>query len=542
MKRAPLATFVLFTALYLACGCYLALVAHYTQGDALSRVSDVRAALFSRDPHLAAIGFVFTPLTALAQLPFVAMSDFFPGLTRWGLTGILVSAPAMAGAVTQVHLIARERGCPRWACLLLVLGVGLHPMIVYYGANGMSEAFFVLFITWAAHRCIRWFSTDDIHDLMFAGIALGLGYLTRYDALAAGATATAVVFGYSVARRRGVQVAILDAIVIAVPTALAFVAWAATSWLVTGHAFEQFSSDHGNSAILAQSGGGSSGGFDALLFAGAEIFVLAPALGVLAVICGVVAVRRRDAEPLAALLPASIVVFASLIYVGGMTFPFLRFYICAIPLVALLAIFLFPRQGPIAARRSGAHATERRSDSTELRVLLTGIGVFAIVLSLPSGYLAIVSPTFSQEQHALRSAAPLFPDAADGDQRLDDEATVRTFATERQIADIIDEMDLPDGSVLMDTLQGFAIFAATDRPKAFIVPSDRDFVESVNAPSARGVQYILTVPNEGRGASDAVNRRFPTIYDDGSEIATLELEIENTGLDRPNWRLWRVLP
>lgn len=59
----------------------------------------------------------------------------------------------------------------------------------------MSEALFVFFVVWAVRRLARWTSTDDVHDLMVAGFALGMSYLARYDALAATAAATVVVVG-----------------------------------------------------------------------------------------------------------------------------------------------------------------------------------------------------------------------------------------------------------------------------------------------------------------------------------------------------------
>ena len=59
-------------------------------------------------------------------------------------------------------------------------------MIVFYGSNGMSEAPFIFFLTWAVRRLIMWMVDDDVHHLIVAGgIAMGLAYLTRYDAVAA---------------------------------------------------------------------------------------------------------------------------------------------------------------------------------------------------------------------------------------------------------------------------------------------------------------------------------------------------------------------
>ena len=136
----------------------------------------------------------------------------------------------------------------------------------------------------------------------------------------------------------------------------------------------------------------------------------------------------------------------------------------------------------------------------------------------------------------------LFPDDDDPSEvREQQRRVIAAFSTERRIADYLDAMDLPPGSVLMDTVYGFAIFSATERPETFVIHSDADFTAVLNRPSASGVEYILTVPNEGRGTSDAVNRRYPTIYETGSDIALLELEIPNDGADQPDWRLFRVL-
>lgn len=61
------------------------------------------------------------------------------------------------------------------------------------------------------------------------------------------------------------------------------------------------------------------------------------------------------------------------------------------------------------------------------------------------------------------------------------------------------------------------------------------------AGSAEFSDRDLAVPNTGRGTSDAVNVRYPALYETGAEIATLELEIPNDGDDQPTWRLYRVL-
>ena len=70
----------------------------------------------------------------------------------------------------------------------------VNPMIVFYGSNGMSEAPFIFFMSWAVRRLIMWMLDDDVHHLITAGgIAMGLAYLTRYDAVACVAAAGLLV-------------------------------------------------------------------------------------------------------------------------------------------------------------------------------------------------------------------------------------------------------------------------------------------------------------------------------------------------------------
>ena len=54
------------------------------------------------------------------------------------------------------------------------------------------------------------------------------------------------------------------------------------------------------------------------------------------------------------------------------------------------------------------------------------------------------------------------------------------------------------------------------------------------------LKYLAALPNTGRGVSDAVNLRYPTLYETGAEKTTLELETPNDPDDQPDWRLHRV--
>ena len=70
-RRLKFAAYLVALVVYLGVGYWLQVRHGFILGDALSRVSAAQGVLFSRDPHLAAIGFIFTPLTAMVQIPAV---------------------------------------------------------------------------------------------------------------------------------------------------------------------------------------------------------------------------------------------------------------------------------------------------------------------------------------------------------------------------------------------------------------------------------------------------------------------------------------
>ena len=194
-RRMKVWAYVLTFALYLAVGYWLQVRNGFILGDALSRVSAAQSVLFSRDPHLAAIGFIFTPLTAMVQIPAIGLSPWWPDLAEKAFAGSVMSALFMAGSVVQIMGIGTDRGLPRGYIIAITALFALNPMIAFYGSNGMSEAPFIFFVTWAVRRLIMWMVDDDVHHLIAAGgIAMALSYLTRYDAVACIAAAGVVVF------------------------------------------------------------------------------------------------------------------------------------------------------------------------------------------------------------------------------------------------------------------------------------------------------------------------------------------------------------
>ncbi|MCB0933119.1 MAG: ABC transporter [Mycobacterium sp.] len=528
-----------------AVGYWLQVRNGFILGDALSRVVAAQSVLFSRDPHLAAIGFIFSPLTATAQLPMIALSPLWPALSVRAFSASIMSALFMAGAVVQILSMGIDRGLPRWYSLTIAALFAVHPMIVFYGSNGMSEAPFVFFMTWAVRRLILWMVDDDVHHLIVAGgIAMGLAYLTRYDALACIGAAGAVV-GVTTYRRAPrsprVRRAMLDVIVISAPGSVAFAGWAIASWLITGEAFAQFTSEYGNKAILAQWGATHPGALHGLAFAATCTLLLAPTLIGIGAWAGFLRWRR----PKAAMLVPPVVIFGaalafqSLTYAAGGTFAFLRFYIIVVPFAAALSLLAVPDGVFVAPIRRGRNAPpDNAIPSTRTRRGYAGVAV-AFALCAVSAAWGMSLPRYAPQEYALAAVLNPAPDSISV-KKADEHRIARTFSTERAIAGYLDDLNLPESSVVADTVYGFAIVAASRKPKMFVLPSDPDFVRILNDPSMRGAKYLLAVPPVGRGTSDTLNKRYPTLYDNGADIATLELEVPNDGDGQPNWRLYRV--
>ena len=546
-RRCKQIIFVAALLVYLGVGWWLQVKQGFILGDALSRVQSAESVLYSRDPHLAAIGFIFTPLTALVQLPVIVLAPIWPELTAYALAGSVMSALFMAGTVVQIFSTGSDRGLPRgYSCAITAL-FALNPMIVFYGSNGMSEAPFLFFLVWSVRRLILWVVDDDVHHLVAAGgVAMGLAYLTRYDAVGTVAAAGLIVGVTTFMRARRpprVRRAILDVLLVSLPGLAAFGGWAAASWLITGDAFAQFSSQYGNKAILEQSGGEPVASFGAgLAFAAMCITLLAPTLLPIAAWAGFLRWRRPHAAMLVVplLMYGAVLAFQAYTYASGATYGFLRFYIVAIPFAATMALLAVPDGQFAKPKRPGRHAPAP-SDTPSTRPTRISYAAGALVLAagIPVTVKGMTLPAYAPQEYALSTV--LNPDPDDTSPRKAVERRIAaTFSTERRIAEYLDALDLPESSVITDTVYGFAVVAASERPKTFVVPSDPDFTALLNNPSEGGIRYLLAVPPTGRGVSDALNQRYPTLYDTGADIATLELEIPNDGDSQPDWRLYRV--
>jgi len=529
---------------YLVLAFLLVYVSQAIVGDAWSRVGNAYYMLFSRDPHLAAIGFVWNPLPSLAVLPLLPFSLLWPDLVGAGLAGNIVSALFMAGAVVQVAGTLRDLGIGRLLRLILVGAFALHPMVVYYGANGMSEAPFLFFLVVIVRYLARWLVQRTTQPLVIAGLGLAGAYLTRYEAAAAAAGAIAIVavaaaIGSPKSRRR--LTALAEAAVFGLPFAATFALWSLASWIIVGSPFETFNSIYGNSSQVAlstqqiQSSTGQ-GVLEASEYAVAQILGLEPLILVVIAAAVLVFAVRRDQRivPIAVIL-GSVAAFSLAAFATGRSFGWLRFYIVVVPLGVLAA-------GYVASLRAGPalrFLPERlRSAAGPLLTIAAIAAVSSSVLALPTAWMTIRDDRLAREEaHQIRGLItdPRFPGTPPPERAQ--------YLVGGQVASYLDGLHLPDGSVVVDVAIGFPVVLQSRDPHQFVITPDRDFKAIVQDPVIYHARYLLVAPPSGLGALDAVNRQYPALYVSGVGLpVVLDREFDAPGFDGIRWRLYRLTP
>jgi hypothetical protein len=524
---------------YLAVGLALSIGAGIITPDSWSRVGNAWYVLFSRDPHLAAIGFVWNPLPSLLELPILPLALIWRPLVDHGVAGCLMSAVCMGFAVREVLLWLRELGLGRARVAGLTLAFAVNPLIVLYGGNGMSEAPFLLFLIVAGRAFSSWVAGRDLARLVVTGMALAFAYLTRYEAVAAIAGIAALTMLIAFRRAGGsrqdrLREALSDGLVVASPPVGAFAAWAVASWIIVGSPFATFTSTYGNSSQvdLAISGiraavGQTPGA--ALWYVLEQIAGLEPMLPIILALGLVTALLRRDVRLLVPLaLFGSVLGFSALLVVAGGSFGWLRFQITAIPLAVIVAGVVV---SSVAATRPDRHRAQLAAMvAGSRRAIVVGIVGLALV-GLPWGIRTIFNPMLAREE--LPQLAGFV--AGDGDMP----AAKRQFLVGREIARYLDGQSLAPGSVVIDVAVGFPIVLQSADPAQFVITPDRDFERVLADPVTFSAEYML-VPNPvGYAAVDKVGRTYPTLYQDGAGIATLVTEFGD-GDPTSEWRLYEV--
>jgi hypothetical protein len=519
-------------ALYLGTAAVLIFVNHQIVGDALSRVGSATYMVFSRDPHLGAIGFVWSPLPTFLMVPFVLLEGFWRPFVADGFAACVVSSIAMASAVVVLRRTLRDWGVPLVAAVVLTGLFAIQPMIVQYGANGDSEALFVLTILVLIRALGSWARTSSDSSLVVAAIALAAGYGVRYDAGAVAIAVTAFVTAWTAMHATGTWRAralagVADAAIVAMPFTAAFVLWALASWIIVGSPFEQFTSLYGTTSQLQA--GATGVGSDRLAIVTGQLVGLEPLALPLILVAALLAVYRRSMHlATAVIVCGAVLVFAAVTWLTGKASGWLRYEIEIVPLATFAAAAIAADVAPAlrgilggASRRPGPIPALGRAGQLAAILAAIVVAVGALVPGIPSTLRTMTDPVVGREDH--------YGGFEEG-----------RYVAARHIADDLDARGLPDGSVLIDTFLGFPIVLDSVHQKQFVVTADRDFQQVLADPGSFEVGYILVPAGGGLGTLDAVERKWPGMYSSGGGIATLVEDYSGADTGGFNWRLYRI--
>ena len=547
-ERFYVATFAF--AAYMIAAVAIVLYWHSIIGDAWSRVANAYYVLFSRDPHLAAVGFVWNPLPSIAVLPLLPFKVIWPDMVATGFAGSIVSAACMAGAVYEIHGIAMDWGVRRSARLLVTLMFAFNPMIVYYAANGMSEAMFLVTLVVVARYLSRWALTRQTVPLVVAGIGLAVAYMTRYEAVVAALGAAGLVVLLTGLRsnsgpiRDRIAEGVADASVLVTPFATVFIAWAFASWLIVRDPFQQFTSIYGvvsqlavaQPAVAAVTGQGTS---SAYTWIARQILGLEPGIVVIGLLALILTFRGKHALTLPVVATiGGVVAFAIFGFLTGRTLGWLRYSIAVIPLATILALALLaPKPETELIAEEPRAVPKWRVISSRLMGLMA---VAVIALAVPIGAVVMLdpgeNPQYGGEAFQLRPVffpnQPLY-----ANEPVTKYTPFGQYEVGQQAAKYVDDMHLASGSVLVDGAMGFPIILESSNPTQFITTSDRDFQQALLDPASFHVKYLLVPEAVGYQSLDALNQAYPSIYQNGAGISELVTQFSAGG---NNWRLYRV--
>lgn len=517
-RHESLIIFLASLAFYLFWAVVLTLDLKLGNGDALSRTANAYYVLFSRDPHLAAIGFIWPPLPSFLQLPLLPLLRPFRLVI---MAGPVISALFGAASLAMLNIVLARLKTPEKVRWLLTAITMLHPNFVFLAASGMAETmilFFILLVLWGYQQM-----PYGTRSWVICGIGLALAFLVRYEALAlimGVAVALVLVYWPESGQWRDEMEGRLLAVM--VPPAYAVAIWLFLNWMVMDSPLYFVQSEYSlaNATDIAKNAGLAHPLFLAWhnIFYTLSYTVKRLSQQNIAFVAGVVvsslaAIVDRNRKMIGMLLIlVSVPAFTAFQVFSGSLATWLRYWFYAIPYGAIVIGMLY-----------------RMMKGRARNLLVAGlIGLY--MLSIP-----ISAFTMYQDQNTggdmQRLGAYLLNPSVEPERRAND--SYYKFRHDAPIlADRVDEASA-EGLVMVDANKSYYVILETAHPERLMITNDTDFLSALQYPRGK-VSYIL-VPAE----DNVFSRTYPGIYDGAYDWAVLVDEFPETLV---RYRLFKVIP
>jgi hypothetical protein len=499
--------FAIFAAIYFIIGYKVVVELHVVNFDSLSRLAHAYFVWFNDPAKLAAIGFVWPPVQTLIYLPFALFGELATSLAALPAA----SATFMAATVLMISHALRACGVPWLARWPLLLGFGLNPMIVYYGANGMAESVYLFFLTFAIFFLIRWRQTHQNHLLAFVGFGVGLSMLSRYEIVP-----FAIVFALGIAlvilttwqrseRARSIESGL---VLYLAPVIYFGLTWLFFNWLILGDPlyFLSFGATNADVSTSQQNVGGLAARdlsptevIEYLVKLNYALFPLTLAAGIALTITAFVK-RSPLSIVLAALLATNAAVTAILfLRTADPNLLQLRYNMRAMPIAMMGVAWLF-----FVYQSRGA------------KIAIWAVSLAILVVSIPVTWKTMETYSYQYEENVFLRALET---GEDQEGNIGIAGYPIGIAAEQDMADFISENVGEDQVILTDDSQSLGVMLLSGDPGRFfdrIDKGDEKWFEQREDPWGE-VDYFLVATNERCRApcTDLIRDRYEGVLADG---------------------------
>ncbi|MHB0883717.1 hypothetical protein ACYCSE_06530 [Paenibacillus sp. SEL1] len=512
--------FVFILALELSAGIYFSYVLGYMHTDALSRVANAFYVLYSRDPHLGAIGFIWNPLPSLLEMVILLLYPIFPALATYGLAAVILSATFAALTAMLLYRAGVRTGLSSGMSIMLALLYALNPFILLFGANGLSDSLYIYFIMMTVIEFALWLKDRMTASLIVSGLALAMAFWTRYEAVPlgvamAGGVVLAIMFLHRNMGRR--ELALREKLhkveatwlLLLLPVVFSGLLWIFFNYLIMGNAFYFLNSEYSNTAQSAELLNDDkfveifSNPLVALKFIASKTLWYSVPLFAILFIRLLSGRLFRWGTLIILLLFLSVPGLQFLLMMKQSSYGWFRYFMYVFPItVAWLPYELSQLQG---------------------RWRRAAFGLVSVSLLLTAGLLsyALTRPDIAPDENSFLT-------------RTGNVNYVRQ-ESDRKIAVWLDE-HLPKSTIMTDSASAYTMIVYSQYPKRFLITSDYSFNKALSYPQDNHVDYIL-VPKIMSGMPlSKINMVYPNLYEKGAPWVQLEREFNG------EWRLYKVLP
>jgi len=488
--------------------------------DALARTANASYVLFSRDPHLASIGFVWPVLPSVLQLPLLPLLH---ALGHPEFAGQIESALAGAGTLVVLCAILGRFGITGWTRLLWLGTAQLHPQFWYLSGSGLAEPLSTLFLMLAVLAFLS--VTTDVLAPAALGLSLAAAFFVRYEVLSTTASVAAalLVQRWALPEARAAMIArshagltgalsrlvkqdwpTLEARLLTVlaPIGYAIVLWVLASWIIMGDPFyfkdSVFSLDKApdvpiNNGPAFPLHAQIHAPLLALGYAVWRLLEVNPTLLIVSIPALFLALRTGNRR----LLGLLIIVFGTLVlptyevYKG--TLPgFMRYWSLTTPFALVIGAGLVDQ---LARDGAGLRWARPARDAIALLLVLSiGTNLAALTWDRLNGLdeqlLGAQLTGESRQARAVQAASFDYHERHDGPL----------------VASLLDRYSA-HGLTLIDTETGFSPVLFARHPERLVIASDRDFHQILADPQ-RYLSYIVVTNPHLAQQRDAVNQRY----------------------------------